>query len=168
MPRFWDSRKEQRAVLKIYCKGFGLEVGCGYKKIIPDSIGMDILKDDPKCVADIFGDATDLTIFKDSLFDYIISCHVLEHLAYTKKALSEWYRVLTPNGVLALSVPNGKCEFERTVGWPCHESVFTIETLGAFLENAGFKITRIEEILEGEDKRSDLLAIAKKDIKEAG
>lgn len=41
----------------------------------------------------------------DATFDYIVCCHVLEHIPDERAALAELTRVLKPNGVLLLSVP---------------------------------------------------------------
>ncbi|HEU4654470.1 MAG TPA: methyltransferase domain-containing protein [Steroidobacteraceae bacterium] len=43
--------------------------------------------------------------FKDNSFDAIVCIHVLEHIDDDKRAMSELYRVLTPNGVALLDVP---------------------------------------------------------------
>jgi SAM-dependent methyltransferase len=43
--------------------------------------------------------------FKDHEFDWIICCHVLEHVPDDRQALRELYRVLRPNGVAILQVP---------------------------------------------------------------
>ena len=39
------------------------------------------------------------------LFDFIISCHVLEHIPNDIKAMSELYRVVKSDGVVFLMVP---------------------------------------------------------------
>lgn len=49
-------------------------------------------------------DITNITFADDSM-DMIICNHVLEHIPDEKKAISELYRVLNPNGVAVLSVP---------------------------------------------------------------
>lgn len=50
-------------------------------------------------------DLTDLNVFKDSAFDFIICFHVLEHIIDDIKAISEINRVLKPNGLAFISVP---------------------------------------------------------------
>lgn len=49
-------------------------------------------------------DITDIP-FSDSNFDVIICNHVLEHVTNDQKAISELYRVLSPNGVAFINVP---------------------------------------------------------------
>lgn len=51
--------------------------------------------------------ATDITDiqYKDNVFDYVISNHIMEHVADEKKAVSEIKRVLKPNGKWIFSFP---------------------------------------------------------------
>lgn len=51
--------------------------------------------------------------FSDNYFDFVISSEVIEHTKAPYKALREFYRVLKPNGTLALTVPN------RFWKWSC-------------------------------------------------
>lgn len=50
-------------------------------------------------------EATDLNKIKNNEYDFILSCHSLEHVANPIKALIEWKRVLKPNGKLLLILP---------------------------------------------------------------
>jgi len=58
-------------------------------------------------------DATNLNIFTDSRYDFIISSNCLEHIANPLKALKEWIRVLKKGGVLLLVIPNKKYCFDH-------------------------------------------------------
>lgn len=51
------------------------------------------------------GDAQNLQ-FKDNSFDYVITSEVLEHMQDSKKALSEWSRVLKDSGKIIITIPN--------------------------------------------------------------
>ena len=51
--------------------------------------------------------------FEDSMFDYIIMNHVLEHIADEARAVSEPKRCLKPGGTLILSFP--VCSEQKTV-----------------------------------------------------
>jgi predicted SAM-dependent methyltransferase len=71
--------------------------------------GWEILDVNPADHVDHVGDAIDLGRFEDGSFVEIYASHVLEHFDYRDKlvtALREWHRVLTPGGVLRLSVPD--------------------------------------------------------------
>ncbi|MBG01323.1 MAG: SAM-dependent methyltransferase [Acidimicrobiaceae bacterium] len=50
------------------------------------------------------GDATRLP-FNDASFDRVIASEVLEHIHNDEEALKELFRVLKPNGILAVTVP---------------------------------------------------------------
>lgn len=49
--------------------------------------------------------------YADNTFDAVILSEVLEHLEDDKQALAEAYRVLKPNGVLAVTVPHANYPF---------------------------------------------------------
>lgn len=50
-------------------------------------------------------DMTDMKIFKDNTFDYVIANHVLEHIQDEAAAISELKRVLKNDGTIILSFP---------------------------------------------------------------
>ncbi len=81
-----------------------LHLGCG-TKIIPGFINIDVRKLDG---VDIVTSIDNLYMFKDNSIDLIYCCHVLEHLSRKsiQPILNEWHRVLKPNGILRISVPN--------------------------------------------------------------
>jgi SAM-dependent methyltransferase len=45
--------------------------------------------------------------------DFLLSSHVLEHMANTLQALREWHRALKPNGNLLLILPDGARTFDH-------------------------------------------------------
>jgi len=61
--------------------------------------------------ADLFSPDVDLKMdildiqFPDNTFDFIYCSHVLEHVQDDRKAMREFHRVLTPNGIAILLVP---------------------------------------------------------------
>jgi len=80
-----------------------LNIGCG-KKYDPDYCNIDLYED---LVADRLMSAFNLE-FDDNICDEIKAIHVIEHLNFfeTIYALSEFFRVLEPNGKLILETPN--------------------------------------------------------------
>lgn len=64
------------------------------------------------CLADYQGEAVALP-FKSSALDYVVSSHVLEHVANPVEALLEWYRVLRPGGIIYLIVPDRRFTWDR-------------------------------------------------------
>jgi SAM-dependent methyltransferase len=50
-------------------------------------------------------DITQMSIYHDGQFDFIICSHVLEHIPDDKKAIQELYRILKPKGEAIIMVP---------------------------------------------------------------
>ena len=63
---------------------------------------------DPQWNPDIVGDITHLDNIQDESVDEIIASHVLEHLAWPDSfvALCEFQRILKPEGVLQIAIPD--------------------------------------------------------------
>lgn len=57
---------------------------------------------------DIVTSAHDLSMLEDESVDEILAEHLLEHLTFfqANRALTEWYRVLKPEGKLIIEVPD--------------------------------------------------------------
>ena len=84
-------------------EGLYLNLGCGHKTL-PGFVNVDkYVKKDNIINYDIFK-----LPYQDNQVDGIYSSHVLEHLPirHAKLALSEWFRVLKPNGTLWLLIPD--------------------------------------------------------------
>lgn len=58
-------------------------------------------------------EATELRMIPDSTYDFLLSSHVLEHLANPLKGLREWRRVLKDDGILILVVPHKDGTFDH-------------------------------------------------------
>jgi predicted SAM-dependent methyltransferase len=81
-----------------YCRGQGLDLGCGGTKIRTDAIGIDLYSP----VADMNCDAQLLEQYPNEFFDYVFSSHLLEEIADTESTLREWLRVIKKKGYLVL------------------------------------------------------------------
>jgi SAM-dependent methyltransferase len=79
-----------------YCVGKGLDVGHGGDKIVQDADGWDFED----------GDAQYLKGIPDEKYDFVYSSHTLEHMVDAGVALSNWWRVVKPNGFLLLYIPH--------------------------------------------------------------
>ncbi|MGC4231686.1 MAG: methyltransferase domain-containing protein [Niabella sp.] len=51
-------------------------------------------------------EAAELNGIENSHYDFLLSCHSLEHIANPIKALKRWNEVLKPGGTIALVLPN--------------------------------------------------------------
>ncbi|MGE0706092.1 MAG: methyltransferase domain-containing protein [Vicinamibacterales bacterium] len=91
-----------------FTRGRGLDIGCGPYKAWPHFIGLDDHSEygGINYRPDIQGDCFDLSLFADKSLDFVFSSHLLEHVEDTEKALSEWWRVVKPDGHLVLYLPH--------------------------------------------------------------
>ena len=90
-----------RARLANYCRGSGLDIGCGPEKIIPEAIGIDQQGGDINC--DI---SRGMDLFRNGFFDYIFSSHCLEDFKNTEAILSDWWSKIKVGGHLILYLPH--------------------------------------------------------------
>lgn len=84
--------------------------------------------------------------FADEFFDAVTLWDVLEHLHDPRAGVKEIYRILKPDGVITIRVPNAQSRDAKWFGryWaglepPRHLYVFTPVTLNRLLEQGGFQ-----------------------------
>jgi len=88
--------------------------------------------------------------FADGRVRHVVMTEVLEHVADPSKALAELRRVLTPDGMLCLSVPTSYTELvywrlhPRYAKNATHERIFTKPELRRLILASGFRIERWE------------------------
>lgn len=61
----------------------------------------------------IISDASSLEAIEDGKYDFLLSCHSLEHIANPLKALLEWKRVIKNKGYIVLIVPHKDNTFDH-------------------------------------------------------
>ena len=66
-----------------------------------------------RCVGDYWGDAGALPFHSHSL-DYVVTSHVLEHVANPVAALFEWTRVARHGGILYMVLPDRRSTFDHS------------------------------------------------------
>lgn len=94
-----------------FCRGSGLDLGCGGDLVVPHAIGVDqskpynLVGDQP---IHLRGDARVLEWFTDGCLDFVFSSHLLEDFPaeQTEAVLREWARVLRSCGHLVLYGPD--------------------------------------------------------------
>jgi SAM-dependent methyltransferase len=59
-------------------------------------------------------DGRALDRFGDASYDFVLSCHNLEHIANPVKALKEWVRVTKPGGCIILVLPDYRRTFDHS------------------------------------------------------
>lgn len=93
----------------------------------------------------------DLSRLESNHYDFLISSHVLEHIANPLLALSEWMRVIKPGGTMVLVLPHkdGTFDHRRPVTPLAH-------IIQDFEQKTGESdLTHLEEILALHDLRRD-------------
>ena len=58
-------------------------------------------------------DSVDLKIFQNKTYDFVVACHVLEHLVNPLKALKEITRIIKDDGILFLILPYKEATFDH-------------------------------------------------------
>lgn len=61
----------------------------------------------------LIAECTDLSVIKNNEYDFLLSCHCLEHVANPLKALNEWKRIIKINGYLVLVLPHKDKTFDH-------------------------------------------------------
>lgn len=141
---------------KIKSGGVVLDLGCGGKKLHPGVCGVDIrgngqvgvgVNYDKPCSSDIEADVLSLPFEPESV-DGILAKHLFEHIIDPIEALTEWKRVLKPDGKLVAICPDYRyCEAISVD--PSHVHAFTPDSVESLFRIVGFNVTRMELIRPG-------------------
>ncbi len=136
-----------------------LEVGCGGGALLSRLIahgsghvvGVDWLRTSVNLARErnsgarlLQGDACALP-FTEGRFDKVVAQHLIEHFDDAKQVLTEWRRVLKPNGVLVIITPNIAYPHQEWFEDPTHRHIFSRADLRCQLKGAGYAVreTRI-------------------------
>jgi predicted SAM-dependent methyltransferase len=156
--------EKELKLIESYCKGRGLNIGCGLRPI-PGAINVDIA---PKALADVFAPASMLPFYSNR-FDYVVSSHCLEHVQEAPLIiLREWHRVLKVGGTLAFIVPDGRCGLHALGEFPGifiegkHVNTFDQPTLLNLMMYAGFVDINFITMKREEWKSRTIFATGKK------
>lgn len=121
-----------------------LELGCGYRKTVPQAIGIDRIPMGQKIPyvngysqADIVAEVEKLP-FEDETATCIIARHVLEHCLDAVSTLKEWVRTLVKGGRMIISCPDERL-FDSLPANPEHKHAFTSDSIKALCEMIGMK-----------------------------
>lgn len=115
--------REQLA--QIYVRGTGLELGAlnnplpvssqAKVRYVDFATADDVAEQFPGVAVktpDIVDDAVTLNTIEDCTQDFVIACHILEHLEDPIGAVKTWFRVLKLGGVLFMSIPDRRFTFD--------------------------------------------------------
>lgn len=97
-----QKRREDEGFFEKYCKGKGLDIGCGNDILFTKDFKIDVTPFDQ-----IYGhgDATFLQNVQSNAYDFVHSSHCLEHIEDLKACIKNWWRVIKPGGYLLLLLP---------------------------------------------------------------
>jgi len=125
---FWEATSlplDRAALGKVYLRGEGLEIG-GLDKPLKVPAGVrvryvdfqtsgDLQKFNPGAAAaepDIVDDGATLGSVADSSQDFVIACHLIEHMEDPIGAVKNWLRVLRRGGIIFLAFPDKRFTFD--------------------------------------------------------
>ena len=106
------------------------------------------------------GEAAHLKDVNDASYDFVLSCHSLEHVANPIKALKDWSRVMKTKGRLVLVLPDKEFTFDNK------RPVTTLAHLIEDYKNNTTEedSTHFEEVIEMHDFKQDAFVQSKEDL----
>lgn len=110
---------------KQYCKGVGLDIGCG-KWPLPGARPIDQLRGD------------DLMALPNGIWDYVFSSHCLEHLQNPVAAIEHWKTRLRRGGTLFLYLPHPDMTYWRPENCRKHLHLFRPTDVAQMIASLGF------------------------------
>lgn len=139
-------------VRKYVKEGKILDLGCGGRKTVEDSIGIDMVSNGEgietlagmSSVADIEADVSVELPEKEA--DTIIARHILEHMIDPVSTLQAWKKSLKPGGRIIIAVPDN-AQIKTIPVNVEHVHAYTPEGLKALLEVVGYTV--IEQVYPG-------------------
>jgi SAM-dependent methyltransferase len=105
-------------------------------------------------------DATALITIKNESYDFLLSCHSLEHIANPLKALKDWSRIIKPGGLMMLILPDKQYTFDRKREFTEFSHILA-DYNSNILED---DLTHVNEIVENHDLNFDPLAPQDKEL----
>jgi SAM-dependent methyltransferase len=110
-----------------------LELGCGHRRRVPGSVGVDA---NPTTKADVIHDLNVFPYpFPSNEFDAVIAEHVLEHLENVIGVMEEIHRIAKPGAKVFIEVPHYTSQDFYTD--PTHRHSFTSTSMDYFIPGSG-------------------------------
>lgn len=121
--------------------GKGIDIGCGADPVRPDVRRFDLEH----------GDANQITRHLDETFDFVFSCHSLEHMRDPELALKEWWHLVREGGHMVVVVPDEDL-YEQGY-FPSlfnedHKATFTVSKQKSWSPRS-YNVLELSELLDG-------------------
>lgn len=161
---YWWSRA-RRNLIKRFISEFALpkdsmmvlDVGCGGGELLSSLKGygklfglepsvLGVTQSQAKTTARVVKGKAEKLPFKEGLFDILTSLDVIEHLNDDSQALRNFYRVISNQGMVILTVPAFKFLWSPRDILLEHKRRYTVAGLKLLLEKTGFEIIRCSYI----------------------
>jgi SAM-dependent methyltransferase len=154
-----EQHPERLAVLDLVAGDRVVEIGCGPRKTLTGSVGIDLVPGGAPgrhgnaagrtSQADVAADGGHLPLASGSI-DCLIARHNLEHYVDLVGTLREWARVLRPGGTLIAVVPDEDRYDGRTLELdPTHFHAFNESFITGLFPLVGFTIDSVGPCVEG-------------------
>ncbi len=159
--RWPDFRLEMESLLtlcRLTTEARVLELGCGGGELLRHlddraklAVGVDLSPQGLRLARQqsrtaVLGANAEALPFCQGAFDAVVAQHLVEHLQEPVDAMREWRRVLRAGGVLAIVTPNAAYPDPALFHDPTHLHLFTLESLRASLEEAGFRVVYLSTL----------------------
>ncbi len=149
---------------KIVRGGKILDAGCGSGSFLlkMKSFGMDCFGVEPGDFDKDFAKDNGLNIFHgtveeakfpDNFFDVIAVYHVFEHVPEPSETLAEFRRILKPNGILIMDIPQSNClgfkifkENWLGLDVPRHLYTFSESVIKRYAEKTGLRVRSVKHV----------------------
>jgi 2-polyprenyl-3-methyl-5-hydroxy-6-metoxy-1,4-benzoquinol methylase len=153
--------KKLQLISKFYKTGNILDIGCGtgeFLKIFKDAkwntLGIEPSMDVRKMAVDNYGldirEEAEITNLETASFDIITMWHVLEHVPRLNDRIEDLKRLIKPNGIIIIAVPNcisldAKIYAENWAAYdvPRHLYHFSSKDIQTLFINHGLKVFKI-------------------------
>ena len=150
--------KRVKKILSEFDSCHSIDVGCGGGRLVeafalegfdasgiePNTQTVETAKEAGRNIS-----TDNLSDLSDNRYECVTAIHVLEHVILPKEFLAEVYRILKPDGVFVVEVPNFGSKASKIQGknWNAlhpgtHLFHFTPETLSLLLKDTGFKVIK--------------------------
>ncbi len=158
--RSYSLKKKSKLISRnVKSKGCVLDIGCGTGDFLKEmeSKGWHVTGFEPNPKAAKIAKSKDINLMNDLIyipdhyFDVITMWHVLEHVYDLEKQIAELKRLLKPNGLLIVAVPNYHSfdaafygSFWAAYDVPRHLWHFTKKSISHIFKNVDMKVTSIK------------------------